>query len=378
MKIPQIIIFLSIVLGIYAFVNLYLCYQSKPLFSLTSVGTGIKFVFWIVVLSYPVGRTLEAIAGGYLPTLLVKVGSIWLAFMLYLTLLFLLFQITASIASWLFKFDIKNTLELHRLVVGIIYSTALTVIIAGYINAINPKVNKFEIKITKPIPDGGLTIVMASDIHLGTIIGKNDLAKLTEKINTQNPDIVLLVGDIFDEDVAPVVNGQMGKLFEQIKAKYGVFAVTGNHEFFSNHQAKIEYLQKHGIRVLNDTTVTVSNINIVGRYDRQSNYALRQPRKSLQELTKGVDKSRFTIVLDHQPFNLNESFEVGADLQLSGHTHHGQMWPLNYITQAVFEVSMGYKKKGETHIYVSPGYGTWGPRVRLGNRPEIAVIKVKG
>lgn len=378
MKIPQIIIFLSIVLGIYAFVNLYLYYQTKPLFSLTSVGTGIKFVFWIVVLSYPLGRILEAIAGGYLPTLLVKVGSIWLAFMLYLTLLFLLFQITASIATWMFKIDIKNTLEWHRLVVGIIYSTALTIIIAGYINAINPKVNKFEIKTTKPIPDRGLTIVMVSDIHLGTIIGKNDLAKLTEKINTQNPDIVLLVGDIFDEDIAPVVNGQMGKLFEQIKAKYGAFAVTGNHEFLSNHQAKIEYLQKHGIRVLNDTTVTVSNINIVGRYDRQSNYALRQARKSLQELTKGVDKSSFTIVLDHQPFNLNESFEVGADLQLSGHTHHGQMWPLNYITQAVFEVSMGYKKKGETHIYVSPGYGTWGPRVRLGNRPEIAVIKVKG
>lgn len=94
------------------------------------------------------------------------------------------------------------------------------------------------------------------------------------------------------------------------------------------------------------------------------------------ELTKYTDKSLFTVVLDHQPFNLNESVEAGADLQLSGHTHHGQMWPLNYITKAVYEVSMGYMKKGDTHIYVSPGYGTWGPRVRLGNRPEIAVIRI--
>jgi len=377
MKIPPIVIFLSIVLGIYTLVNLYLFYQTRPAFGLPSIGTALKFIFWFIVLSYPLGRTFEAFTGGQIPTLLVKLGSIWLAFMLYLTLLFLLFQLTTTLATWLFKIDIKNSLELHRLVVGIIYSGALTIIFAGFLNAINPKVNHFEISTTKPLPDGSLTIVMASDIHLGTIIGKNDLATLVEKINSQNPDIVLLVGDIFDEDIAPVVNGKMGDLFEQIKAKYGVYAVTGNHEFFSNHQAKIEYLQKHGVNVLNDTIVSVANLNIVGRYDRQSNYALGQNRKALSELTQNLDKSRFTIVLDHQPFNLNESVEAGADLQLSGHTHHGQMWPFNYITQAVYEVSMGYKKKGETHIYVSPGYGTWGPRVRLGNRPEIVVIRIK-
>lgn len=378
MKIPQIFIFLSVVLGIYTLVNLYLFYQTRPVFGLPSIGSAMKFVFWFIVLSYPLGRTLEAIIGGQIPTLLVKLGSFWLAFMLYLTLFFLLFHLTAHLATWLFKIDLKNTLEFHRLAVGIIYSAALIIIFAGYLNAINPKVNHLEISTTKPLPDGNLTIVMASDIHLGTIIGKNDLAKLVEKINHQNPDIVLLVGDIFDEDIAPVVNGQMGDLFERFNAKYGVFAVTGNHEFFSNHQAKIEYLQNHGVNVLNDTVATLANINIVGRYDRQSNYALGQNRKTLPELTKDIDQSRFTIVLDHQPSNLSESVESGIDLQLSGHTHHGQVWPFNYITKAIFEVSMGYKKKGNTHIYVSPGYGTWGPRVRLGNRPEIAVIKVKG
>ena len=378
MKIPQIVIFLSIVLGIYTLVNLYLFYQTRPVFGLPSIGTAMKFIFWFIVLSYPLGRTLEAIIGGQIPTLLVKLGSIWLAFMLYLTLLFLLFQLTAPLATWLFKIDLRNTPELHRLAVGIIYIAALTIIFAGYLNAINPKVNRFEISTTKPIPDGNITIVMASDIHLGTIIGKNDLAKLVEQVNAQNPDIVLLVGDIFDGDITPIVNGQMGAQFERINAKYGVFAVTGNHEFFSNHQAKIEYLQNHGVNVLNDAVVTLANINIVGRYDRQSNYALGQTRKSLSELMLNIDKSRFTIVLDHQPFNLNESVESRADLQLSGHTHHGQMWPFNYITKAVYEVSMGYTKKGDTHFYVSPGYGTWGPRVRLGNRPEIVVIKVKG
>ena len=106
----------------------------------------------------------------------------------------------------------------------------------------------------------------------------------------------------------------MGEQFERINAKYGVFAVTGNHEFFSNHQAIIEYLQKHGVNVLNDTVAEVANINIVGRYDRQSNFALGQSRKTLSELTKDIDQSKFTIVLDHQPFNLNESAESGFDL----------------------------------------------------------------
>lgn len=94
-------------------------------------------------------------------------------------------------------------------------------------------------------------------------------------------------------------------------------------------------------------------------------------RKSLAELLSGVDRTHPVIVMDHQPFHLEEAEQNGVDLQLSGHTHHGQLWPLNYITRAVYEVSMGYKKKGNTHYYVSGGVGSWGPPIRTGNRPEI-------
>lgn len=267
MKNPQIAIFLSVVLSIYALVNLFLFHQTRPIFSLASIGTWLKFMFWLIVLSYPLGRTLEVFLGGPIPTLLVKVGSLWLAFMLYLTLLFLLFQIALPFINWIIKIDIKSTPETHRLIVGLVYFAAFTIILIGYLNAINPRVNQVKIETSKPIQNESLTIAMVSDIHLGTIIGKYDLAKLIDSINSQNPDIVLLVGDIFDEDIAPVVNGQMGAQFERINAKYGVFAVPGNHEFFSNHRAKIEYLQKHRVKVLNDTVVTVANINIVGRYD---------------------------------------------------------------------------------------------------------------
>ncbi len=376
MKIHQLVIFLSVVLGVYTLVNLFLYYQTRPLFSLPTIGTWLKFLFWIMVLSYPFGRTIEALIGGQIPVFLVKTGSMWLAFMLYLTLLFLLFQLSAPLVSWIFNIDIKKDVELRQILTGIVYSVAFVAVLVGYLNAINPKINLIDIKTSKPIPAGGLKIAMVSDIHLGTIIGKKDISRLTERINSQNVDLVVLVGDIFDEDIAPVVNGQMGKMFEHIKSKYGVYAVTGNHEFFGKYQDKIDYLQKHNVKVLNDTAITVANINIVGRYDRQSNYARGQIRKSLPELIENIDKERFILVMDHQPINLNEAVEAGVDMQLSGHTHHGQLWPLNYITKAMYEVSMGYKKKGKTHIYVSPGYGTWGPRVRLGSRPEIAVLMI--
>jgi hypothetical protein len=115
---------------------------------------------------------------------------------------------------------------------------------------------------------------------------------------------------------------------------------------------------------------------VIGREDRQSNYALKRTRKTIEELVDGLDKSKFMIILDHQPYYLNEAQENGIDLQISGHTHHGQMWPFNFATQGIFEVSKGYLKKGNTNYYVSSGFGTWGPRVRIGNRPEIVVIDI--
>lgn len=368
------IIFLIIVLTIYFSVNLFLFYQTKPLFELSGFGLWIKIFLLVLILAYPIGRTLEATWRTEFAVVLTKIGSIWLAFMLYLTLLFIVLSLVLLAA----KLSGALTSQFRMFSVLIVYAVASLIIVSGYFNAINPRVNKISIKVDKPIPGNKLRIAMVSDIHLGTIIGKKELAKLVEMLNSQDADFVFLVGDVFDEDVAPVVNGQMGVLFQEIKSRYGVYAVTGNHEFFSNHKDKIDYLQNHGVNMLLDSVANIAGINIIGRYDRQSYFALKQNRKPLQELMQEVNHGQLTILLDHQPMNLAEASECNVDIQLSGHTHHGQMWPLNLATRAIFEVSMGYKKKENTHIYVSPGFGTWGPRVRLGNRPEIAVIDVIG
>jgi len=158
----------------------------------------------------------------------------------------------------------------------------------------------------------------------------------------------------------------------------GVYACTGNHEYIGGGDPSIHYLEQNGITVLRDSVALIGDaFYLVGREDLQKKYSTHENRASLEDLLEGLDFSKPIIMLDHQPYALDKVEEAGVDLQISGHTHHGQLWPLGYVTQKIFEVSRGYKKKGETHFYVSTGYGTWGPPVRTGNRPEIVLFQLK-
>jgi predicted MPP superfamily phosphohydrolase len=137
-------------------------------------------------------------------------------------------------------------------------------------------------------------------------------------------------------------------------------------------------LTKNGITVLRDSNVLVNNsFYLFGREDRMIRRVTNKSRKSLPELLATIDTNIPIIVMDHQPFDLEQTAKYKIDLQLSGHTHNGQIWPLNYIAEKIYEISWGYLKKSDTHFYVSCGVGTWGPPVRSGNRPEIVNIKLR-
>ncbi|MEI7812106.1 MAG: metallophosphoesterase [Ignavibacteria bacterium] len=146
--------------------------------------------------------------------------------------------------------------------------------------------------------------------------------------------------------------------------------------FFGGVQAAEKYLTDHGVTMLRDKTIKINDdFYLVGRDDRALNQVRK--RKTIEELLQDIDKSKPIILMDHQPFNLDEAVHNGVDFQLSGHTHHGQLWPFNFITDRIYEVSWGFKKKGNTNFYVSSGYGSWGAPIRLGNRPEIVNIKLQ-
>jgi predicted MPP superfamily phosphohydrolase len=181
-----------------------------------------------------------------------------------------------------------------------------------------------------------------------------------------------------DEDIEPVIRQNLGETLHLIKSKYGIYGITGNHEYIGGVEEACNYLVNHGVTMIRDSTITIADaFTLVGREDVNIHEFVGKQRKKLADLMKNVNKSLPVILMDHQPLHLNDAVDNSADLQLSGHTHHGQLWPFNYIAQAVYEVSWGYKKKGNTHIYVSSGVGTWGPPMRTGNTPEVVNLKLK-
>ena len=238
----------------------------------------------------------------------------------------------------------------------------------------HPEVRELTVNIDKPLPEGGLDIVMASDIHLSTYINREKFKKYVNLINGQNPDLVMLAGDISDRNLKPLVDGNIAELFREIKSEYGIYAVTGNHEFYGGEREAIySYYRSAGINLLIDSVARVEtpggDIFIVGRDDRTNHR-----RETLSDLVGKIDKTLPLILMDHQPAKLAEAEDAGIDLQLSGHTHQGQFWPGNFFVKRMYELSYGYKQRGKTHYVVSSGLGLWGPEFRIGTVSELVLI----
>lgn len=379
----RMLIFFSIVFGIHFLVNFYIYKRGvQGLEAMPHLIPWLRGLMLFLVLSYPAARFLEKIWYSPISSFIHWAGAFWFAGILY----FVLLIFAADLVRWsnmLFHFlpdKLTTNYAQTKLVTTYVVTTiVLLTVIAGHINAWTPKIVKQTIKIHKPGGDRkSVKIVAASDIHLGTIIGPRKTNKLVHAINNLNPDIILFAGDVVDEDVKPVIEQNLGKNLLKLKAPLGVYAITGNHEYIGGVENAVEYLQKHGIRILRDTSIFIDDsFYLVGREDKEKNTFTQIPRKTVQDLLATLDMQKPIVMLDHQPYNLDVATEAGIDFQISGHTHHGQLWPFNYITQRIFEVSRGYKQKGNSHFYVSTGFGTWGPPVRVGNRPEILEITLE-
>ena len=382
MKTGAFIVFVTIVTVIYGLVNFYI--YSRGVQAIPGSGHArlwFTISFWAIAFTFILARVLERTYPCAFTGVITWIGSFWLAFMLYFILIAILIDLSRilnyffHIYPQVFYADYQKTKLIALMGSFVLVSI---IVVAGYINARHPRVKTLEIHIAKTVQgDKKLDIVMASDIHLGTLIAKRKANKLVEQINAIHPDLVLFAGDVVDEDLAPVIKNNLGANLCQIKSKLGVYAIPGNHEYIGGAEAAIKYLSSHGIKMLRDTSILVDNrFYLVGRDDRDKPRFSGRERKSLEDIMKGVDRRYPVILMDHQPFALHKAVEQGVDLQLSGHVHHGQMWPFNYITKAIYEISWGYKQIGQTHFYVSSGFGTWGPPVRLGNRPEIVHILI--
>ncbi|MBS2100272.1 metallophosphoesterase [Carboxylicivirga linearis] len=381
MKAANIIIFISIILSIHFFVNFYIYQRGMQwLNAYPTLKSTFRITMLVLFLSYPAGRFLEKIWYAPPSTTLHWIGAFWFAGMLYFTLSLITVDLV-RIANYFFHFLPTKGSEAYlklKLITGtVITSGVLLTMFIGFLNAWHPKISRHTINIDKQANSlKSLKIVAASDIHLGTIIGPRKTNKLVETINSLQPDLILFAGDVVDEDVQPVIKQNLGENLKQLNAPLGVYASTGNHEYIGGVERAVEYLTEHGIKVLRDTSIIINNSFVIAaREDRDKNRT-QHKRKEIKELLQNIDQSLPIILLDHQPYNLQDATDAGIDLQISGHTHHGQLWPFGYITEKIFEVSRGYKQKDSSHFIVSTGFGTWGPPIRTGNRPEILEITI--
>ncbi|HZW40236.1 MAG TPA: metallophosphoesterase [Ignavibacteriaceae bacterium] len=344
-------------------------------------------VFYLVILlilafSYLAAKIFEK----HLPTViydkLIFIGSFWFACILYFILIIVLLDLTRLLNSF---FNIYPSYIIKNYPIVKLYTFIISVIIVGIIllygfyNSRNFVIKTLDLELPqKKSSLNELNIVQISDIHLSAINDEKWLNKAVEKINSLNPDIVLIAGDLVDERAYYFELKQLGKSFKKIKNKYGIFASTGNHEYINGAKGIVEYFSNLGITWILDTSVFINNnFYVAARLDTAVNSFTKMHRKSLDQVLRNVNIEYPIILMDHTPFKLNEAEEHSVDLQLSGHTHNGQMFPLNWITNLIYEISWGYGKKSNTQYYVSSGMGSWGPPVKIASDAEIVNIRIK-
>ena len=288
-------------------------------------------------------------------------GNTWLIAFLYLLLLFIVADV-ASFCHIIPKTFLKDSIAGLGTVVGIM----AMVLTLGGIHYHHKYREEQTITTAKPL-EKPLTIVLASDLHIGYHNRKPELARWVDLINTEKPDLVLFGGDVIDLSLRPVFEGNYAQEFQRVEAP--MMAVLGNHEFYSDVTRAEQFFQNAGILLLRDSVAHFKGLDVIGRNDRTS-----PERTDLADLTNGLDG--FTIVLDHQPYHLEEAEAAGIDFQFSGHTHRGQVWPLSWITDAMYEKAWGHYQRGNTQYYVSSGLGIWGAKIRVGTRSEYLVLHI--
>ncbi|MGC5324712.1 metallophosphoesterase [Brevibacillus sp. SYSU BS000544] len=363
---PRVWAVLTGVLLIYSLIVFFIGWNGYVwLRTLVDVHAGYYSVIMaILAYSYFLGRV------NYRLSIFKVIGSYWFAAVQFALILLPLADLSVLLASAV-GIPLESAVFWTGAVVLAIFIFAF---LLGSWNAWSPIVRTYQISIPKPAGKyRSLRIGMASDLHLGTLVGNVHLHRLVTQINALGPDLILLPGDVIDDDIEPFIRKNMGEVMKHLQAPLGVYAVLGNHEYIGKKIPEyVKEMTAINIRVLMDEIVTLADsITLIGRKDR----AARQ-RQSLEQLVAGVDPAHPIFVMDHQPYELKQAALHGVDLMLSGHTHRGQIVPNHLITRRIFELDWGYLQKEQLHAIVSSGFGTWGPPLRLGSRSEIIQIDI--
>ncbi len=331
-------------------------------------------IFYILfVLAFPLAEILSHHVGTGWSKFIIIPGYFSLPLLLYLILSVILLDLALGLARLtriLSKTTVKRRgFRLARLFLVLVMPVAVVVI--GGVRNNHPQIRQYSVEIPQKSSEvRQLKIAFIADFHLRETTDRHPMERFVEKVNTANPDIVLIGGDVFEGDRQDEKLGEFETQFRRLKPKYGVYGVPGNHDLRS--VSAITFFDRAGILLLQDAVEKIDNaFYLVGRNDGRS-----RGRKSIDEILRDCDRSLPVIVLDHRPTDLENISQTGADILLSGHTHNGQLFPINLFAKRQYELSWGYKLKNRTHVFVTSGIQVWGPPVRTAGTSEILIINV--
>lgn len=325
-----------------------------------------------------------------------KLSNYWLGSFLYI----LLFIMIADILRIVLKHipgKLHNYLfsRIGYIFVGILLTSLVVGFsIYGSFHAKVIKVHPYEVTIEKSCSNRNeLKVVLLADLHLGYNYGKREISRMVTKVNAQNPDLVLIAGDIFDNEYDAVQDPErIAEKLSEMKSTYGTYGVFGNHDvserLLGGFSVSLDadevrdsrfdtFTEKANITILDDESVCIDDaFYLVGRMDASKPGDGTKNRMTPEEILKDLDKSKPILVMEHQPKQLQELSDAGADMQLCGHTHDGQLFPGNLLLGLIWENPCGYLQKGNLHSIVTSGVGVWGPAMRTGTDSEICPITI--
>lgn len=324
-----------------------------------------------------------------------RISTYWIGIMLYSLLYVVLFDLLRLIAK---HTKLKNTLLFSRgsvISIGsVVVACAVATCLYGIFNARNIKVNEYSVTVNKSCgSDKHLKAVLVADLHMGYAIGVDHITNMVEKINQQDADIVIIAGDIFDNSYDGMDDPEGIKAqLKSIKSKYGVYAVYGNHDIDEKilmgftfdwggkqlHSEKMtNFMKECDIKLINDESVLINDeFYLVGRRDTDKPGTEDGTRAEISELTKDLDKTKPIFVLSHEPDELQKTADAGADIDFSGHTHDGQLFPGNLTIGLFWENPCGMIKKDNMYSIVTSGVGVYGTFMRVGTDAEICSVDI--
>ncbi|MGZ3578635.1 MAG: metallophosphoesterase [Syntrophales bacterium] len=366
---------------IYGGVHLYLFVKIKGAFHPSAAGNAVIVIILVFMILAPLlVRMCERYGSDTLASIMAYTGYIWMGvlFLFFVSSLLLdIYHLLIRAGALVSNRDFSHLAisPLYAFLLPLIISSAINVY--GYFEAKDIKTEILTIASPKiPESAGRIRIVQISDVHIGIIIKGERLKHIVEEIRKAQPDILVSTGDLVDGQIDTLTEQAM--LLRDVQPRYGKFAITGNHEFYAGLDHALDFTRAAGFAVLREEAIAVAGVINIAGVDDPTVDALGLPQEiSETKLLSGLSHRNFTVLLKHRPVVDKDS--VGHfDLQLSGHTHNGQIFPFNLVVRRFYQLITGYfNLPNDAHLYVSRGTGTWGPPIRFLSPPEITVIDLR-